>query len=252
MNLLITGLHGTLAPVLARCAEARGATILPWDRSGTDPEDVEASRLLLDTARPQAIAHLANGSPGWAGRLAEHAAQRKIPFLFTSSAMVFHHEPDGPHAPDDPRTAEDPYGRYKIVCEDAVRAAHPDAMIVRIGWQIDPQSPGNTMLVQLDRRQEREGCITASRLWRPACSFLEDTADALLGLLRNPRPGVVHLDSNAVEGHGFDAIVGALRRACARNSWVVQATTEYAHDQRLTGHEGLLPPLSGRLRFLGE
>jgi dTDP-4-dehydrorhamnose reductase len=166
--------------------------------------------------------------------------------------MVFHHEPDGPHAPGSPRTAEDAYGRYKIACEDAVHAAHPGAMIVRIGWQIDPHQPGNNMLMELDRRQAQEGCIAASGLWRPACSFMEDTADAILGLLRNPRPGVVHLDSNAVEGHGFDAIVGALRRACARDSWVVQPTTDYRHDQRLTGHEGLLPPLSARLPLLRE
>lgn len=250
MNLLITGLRGTIGPVLARRAGARGASVCGWDRSRTDPEDREASRLFLDTAKPDAIVHLANGSPGWAGSLAAYAAAREIPFLFTSSAMVFHHEPDGPHAPGDPRTAEDAYGRYKIACEDAVRTAHPGAMIARIGWQIDPHQPGNNMFTQLDRRQTQEGFVPASTLWRPACSFMEDTADALLGLCRNPSPGVVHLDSNAVGGHGFDAIVDALRDAFASDSWVVRRTQEYRHDQRLIGHEGLLPLLSARLPLL--
>lgn len=250
MNLLVTGLHGTLGLVLARRAEALGASVLRWDRRQVDPEDRDASRRWLETNRPDAIAHLANGSPGWAGGLAAYAAEREIPFLFTSSAMVFHHEPDGPHAPRDPRTAEDDYGRYKITCEDAVRAAHPAAMIARIGWQIDPHQPGNNMLMQLDRRQTEGRFVPASALWRPACSFMEDTADALFDLCRNPSPGVVHLDSNAVEGHGFDAIVGALRDAFARYSWVVRRTQEYRHDQRLIGHEGLLPPLSARLPLL--
>ena len=56
-------------------------------------------------------------------RIARLAAATDLPFLFTSTAMVFDHEPDGPHRPADPRTARDDYGRMKIASEDAVLAA---------------------------------------------------------------------------------------------------------------------------------
>ena len=73
----------------------------------------------------------------------------------------------------------------------------------RIGWQIDAgvngQALGNNMLAHLDDWQRREGRIAASTLWRPACSFMADTAEVLLGFVERQVPGVVHVDSNAHE-----------------------------------------------------
>ena len=245
MKWLVTGLNGTLAPVLAREAAAQGVDVLTWNRREVPPDDEAAAQAWLQASRPDAIAHLGMGSVAWAGRLALHAARHGLPF--TSTAMVFHHEPDGPHAPGDARTAQDDYGRYKIACEDAVRAAHPGASVVRIGWQIDPAQPGNNMLMALDQWQASQGQVGASRRWKPACSFMADTAAALAGLLRQPQPGVVHLDSNAAHGHSFLDIVHALRAAFGRDHWVVQANDDYVHDQRLVDGQPRLPPLSRRL-----
>jgi dTDP-4-dehydrorhamnose reductase len=165
--------------------------------------------------------------------------------------MVFHHDPDGPHAPGDARTAQDDYGRYKRDCEDSVLSAYPEASVVRIGWQIDGEQAGNNMLVALDAWQREQGRVSASTLWRPACSFMGDTAEALVRLLLAPRAGVQHLDSNAVEGHTFYAIACALRDAFGREAWQVEPNQDYAHDQRLIG--GLLvPPLSARLPALAR
>ena len=247
MKWLVTGLNGTLAPVLARKAAAQGVDVLAWNRHEVPPDDEAAAQAWLQASRPDAIAHLGMGSAEWAGRLALHAARHDLPFVFTSTAMVFHHEPDGPHAPGDARTALDDYGRYKIACEDAVRTAHPGASIARIGWQIDPAQPGNNMLMALDQWQASQGQVGASRRWKPACSFMADTAPALAALLRRPVPGVVHLDSNAAHGHSFLDIVLALRAAFGRDHWVVQANDDYVHDQRLVDGQPLLPPMSSRL-----
>ncbi|HEX2013043.1 MAG TPA: sugar nucleotide-binding protein, partial [Roseateles sp.] len=188
---------------------------------------------------------------GWAARLAANAARAGLPMLFTSTAMVFHHEPDGPHRPGDERTARDGYGRYKIACEDAVRAAHPGAAIAHIGWQIDPMQPGNNMLMALDDWQRREGRVAASRAWTPACSFMEDTAAALAGLLGRREAGILHLDSNAEEGWSFDRIVDALREQFGRSDWRIELHEDYRHDQRLlAGARRLMPPLSARLPAL--
>jgi dTDP-4-dehydrorhamnose reductase len=164
--------------------------------------------------------------------------------------MVFDHVPHGPHAVESVRTAQDEYGRNKIRCEDSIRSANPHAMVVRIGWQIDPDTKGNNMLCALDDWQAREGCVSASRAWTPACSFMTDTALAVVGLVERPRPGVLHLDSNAAEGHTFDQIVAALRDGFGRTQWQPRVHEEYAHDQRLKGGEELVPGLSRRLPSL--
>ena len=251
MRLLVTGLNGTLAPRLAAAARASGFAIVGWDRERVPPHDEGACAAWLQACRPDAIAHLATGGPAWAALLAGHAGQAGLPFVFTSSAMVFHHQPDGPHGVHDARTAQDDYGRSKIACEDAVHAAHAAATVVRIGWQIDAEARGNNMLAHLEQAQQREGCVAASRAWRPACSFIDDTVQALLALLAEPAPGTVHLDSNAAEGHTFDAIVAALKQRFSRDTWLLRVHDDYRHDQRLAGGDTRLPPLSQRLPLPG-
>jgi hypothetical protein len=39
------------------------------------------------------------------------------------------------------------------------------------------------MLRALDQWQSDSGCVGASRRWTPACSFMQDTADALVAHL---------------------------------------------------------------------
>lgn len=246
MRLLLTGLTGTLAPRVGEAAAAAGWTVMGWNRHAVPPDDPGRARAWLQAERPDAIAHLAMGGEAWAGLLARHAAVAGLPMVFTSTAMVFDAEPDGPHRPGDARTARDGYGRSKVRSEDAVLAAHPQASVLRIGWQIDPERPGNNMLMQLDGWQARDGEVAASTAWRPACSFMADTAQAIVGLLARPLPGVHHLDSNAAEGHHFAAVVHALRRRFDRGHWRVREHADYVHDQRLI--DGLpVPPLSARL-----
>jgi len=243
---LITGLSGTLAPVLARHAAAHGVNVIGWDRRIDPTEDPRAVAERLDALQPAAIAHLALGPGGWAEAMARWAAAHDRPFLFTSTAMVFDAEPDGPHRVDDPCTARDDYGRHKAEVEQQVRQAHPGAIVARLGWQIDPQAPGNNMVAALNAQQQRDGTIRASTRWKPACSFMDDTAEALFGLLEKPVPGVHHLDANADEGHSFHTIVTALREALQR-PWNVDVDDAYVHDQRLVGGPTRLPPLRRRL-----
>jgi len=133
--------------------------------------------------------------------------------------------------------------------EDAVAAANAGASIVRIGWQIDATLPGHNMLVELDGWQARDGRIGASRAWRPACSFVDDTAAVLIDLIERPQPGVVPIDSNAAEGHSFEAIVRALQCRYARWHWQIAPNDDYRHDQRQIGGEQRVPGLSARLEL---
>jgi dTDP-4-dehydrorhamnose reductase len=249
MHLLITGLSGTLAPRLERRALERGWRVSGWDRRSIAADDSPAAQAALEALAPDAVAHLANGSVPWAGLLARHAAVRGRPFVFTSTAMVFDARPDGPHGVQDARNAKDDYGRGKSACEDAVRAAHPGASIARLGWQIDPEAAGNNMLAELDRWQARDGRVLASHHWVPACSFMDDTCEALCSLLEAPVPGVHHLDSNANDAWKFDRLAVALKHRFER-AWNVvpdESDGAYRHDQRLVGGSVRLAPLSSRL-----
>lgn len=244
MRLLLTGLSGTLAPVLARVARAQGHSVLGWDHRSLGFADARA----FDRLQPDAVAHLATAGPVESAQLAGLAAARGLPFLVTSTAMAFHHQPDGPHRVGDARNAEDGYGRLKIAVEDAVQAAHAQASVVRIGWQIDATARGNNMLAQLDRWQAEQGEVAASSAWTPACSFMEDTAAGLLQRLGHG--GVHHLDSNAEQAWTFAELVAALRERFARHAWRLRVHADYRHDQRLIDTApGLppLPPLSERL-----
>ncbi|WP_457326331.1 sugar nucleotide-binding protein [Roseateles sp. P5_E11] len=242
MRILITGLNGTLAPRLAEAARAAGHQVIGWDRTAVNLDDEKLSAAWLSAQSVDAIAHLGMASARFAGWLASRCPN----FLFTSTVMVFDHEPDGPHDVADARNAKDEYGRYKAECEDAVLLANERPVIARIGWQIDATRPGNNMLMTLDEWQKRDGHVAASRAWTPACSFMTDTAAALLALIERPLPGVHHLDSNSEEGWRFDEVARALAIEFGRD-WQVQADEGYRHDQRLIGGVSRLPPLSARL-----
>ncbi len=253
MRILITGLNGSLAPHLARVARAHAHEVIGWDRGAVSPDDAAAGDTFLHNTQPDAIAHLGFGSEDWAARLASWAAANDRAFVFTSTAMVFDHLPDGPHRVNDERTAKDDYGRYKIRCEDAIRAANPAACIARIGWQIDVDDDGhargNNMLAALDQQQASDGRIRASTAWRPACSLMSDTALALLQLIEQRGEGVVHLDSNEDSALNFYELVASLKVRFARASWIIEPHAEYVHDQRLIASECSavrIAPLSAR------
>ncbi|MEZ0230374.1 MAG: sugar nucleotide-binding protein [Planctomycetota bacterium] len=244
---LVTGLNGTVAPVLRAALEARGRACAGWDRRASSPDDPGAVRAHLDALDPAVVCHLALGAEAWAAELAAWCARRGRPFLFTSTAMVFHRDPDGPHRPGDERTARDEYGRYKIRCEDLVRAANPAAIVARIGWQIGETRGGNQMLENLAGRVARGEPIRASTKWIPATSFLVDTAETLRTLLEAGEGGTFHVDGNAETRWSFFEIVEGLRKRFGDSSWRVEACEDYVHDQRLVDERVKVRAISRRL-----
>lgn len=247
MQILITGQSGTLAPHFRRHLENEGHQILGWDRSAINPDEAGACKTWLSEHSPDAIIHLALGSEHWAERLAAWCAKNVRPFVFTSTAMVFDAAFGGPHKPSDERTARDEYGRYKIRCENLIKAANEDALIVRIGWQIDFGRQGNNMARQLSEEHDRQGHVNASRLWKPASSLMSDTAAATWSLVSAGETGLYHLDSNAADALTFEALAGLLGNALGE-SWCVRPNEDYEHDQRLIDDRVTMPSLRARLQ----
>lgn len=232
MQILVTGMSGTVAPRFASVAFAAEHDITPWQREQVSPNDPAACGRFLDEQRPDAIVHMAFGAESWAGQLAGHAARRGVPFVFTSTTMVFAARPNGPYTIASPRTATDEYGAYKMRCEDAIWAANPAAMIARLGYQIDSDGLGNNMVAHTDAQQAADGSVSASRRWIPACAFLDDTAAALLSLVIEPKAGLHHLDANASTAWSHARILQSLASSLGR-TWKIVETDDPEHDQRL-------------------
>lgn len=243
---IVTGVNGTLAPVLVEKLKQNGVETTAWDRALVPPDDIDSIRAFLDKVQPDVLCHLAMGNANWAEMLAKETSLRNIKLLFTSTAMVFDHVPNGPHKINDTRTAKDDYGRDKIACEDRILSNNPNALIVRIGWQIAWTHFGNNMFAHLQKSHAENGFIDASEAWYPACSLMTDTCDAIFNLMAARKSGLYQLDSNRLNKLSFADIV---RRISDKHSlnWNVRVNQDYVHDQRLLDERIEIPCISNHL-----
>ena len=222
-KVLITGMNGTVAPAIAEELRARGDEVVPWDRGAVSPDDRGAVERFIREVQPSALIHCAMGSAQWAEDMARVCAEEGSTFLYVSSASVYGTQQQGPFTVDDVPVPSDDYGRYKLECEQRVRAANADARIVRIGWQIALRPGGNNMVAYLIARQAEHGHISASTEWFPACSFLDDTARALVDTLDLPS-GLYLLDGNP--GWSFAQVARGLNAAMGGH-WDVRPCDDF-------------------------
>ena len=245
MKIIITGMNGTVAPVLAAHLQQHGHSVTAWNRNEVPPDHEAAVEDHVARVRPDAICHLANGSATWAETLARSCHAMGARFLYTSSVSVFSTAQSGPFTIDHAPQPTDEYGRYKLECEQRVRAVNANAVVARLGWQIGTSAGSNNMIDYLTRKHDAGGEIDASENWLPACSFLSDTVAALAALLvdGNAR-GIYHFESNP--GLSFFEIATRLN-ARDRRGWNIRRTTEPRWDQRLIDPRVRLASLTARL-----
>ncbi|MDV6253500.1 sugar nucleotide-binding protein [Vibrio sp. EA2] len=244
-RILMTGLTGSLGPIVARQFTARGWEVIEWNHYDNPPNNKELCEQFLNPLEVDAICHMALGREEWAAWLADKCAKRNIPYLFTSTAMVFDSSNNGPYKITNERDTKDQYGLYKVRCEDAIWDKNPDAMIARLGWQFHDDKANNNMLSHLDRLFASEGKIQASTHWLPATSHMEDTAIACLQLIERNIPGLYHLDSNVHDQWSFYQLVCTMKKYYNR-PWIIERTSDYKHDQRLIDERIAVPNLSYR------
>ena len=247
MRALVTGMNGTVAPVLARALVASGAEVVAWDRGADPPRSREAVAETVRREAPGWVCHLATGPEAWAGWVAEACAASGVRVLLTSSVSVFAPRDAGPIPPEATPDATDDYGRYKARAEALVREAAPRALIARLGWQIGRAPGSNTMTDWMHREGTAHDVVRASAHWRPACSWLEDTADALVRLMASgdgASGGTYHLD-----GCGpltfYDLALGL--RAHLGGGWRVERTEEPRMDLRMADPRVRVRPVAERL-----
>lgn len=220
MRAIITGANGTVAPAVVAALASAGHSVVRWDRGRVPIDDAGAARAFVVEARADWFFHIATGSPAWAEAVARICGSAGVRFLFTSSVSVYGDTQQGPFTLHVTPQPGDDYGLYKLECEHRVLAANPDATVVRLGWQIGAAPGTNTMVDFLHRMHVERGYVEASTNWVPACSFLEDTATALVDATTR-EAGVYLFDGNP--GLSFHGIAERLGRRDGRG-WQVRAT----------------------------
>ncbi len=257
MKAIITGSHGTLGAPLSATLEQRGWSVIGWDRAALAIDDYAAMDEFVAGERPDALFHLAAASQPvgpqvgpeqawrvnyeWTSELAWICRQRGVPFVFTSTVMVFTDAAPGPYTIASSPNAEHDYGMHKRRAEERVFAQNPEARVVRLGWQIGEDLRGNQMAAWLAERSS--GPIEASLRWIPACSFIDDTVAALIELAGRG-PGLYQIDGN--EGWSFYDLAWALK-ARHRADWAIVPSFAWAYDQRMLDPRIELPSLAERL-----
>lgn len=244
MKAIITGLNGTVAPVVAKRLNSEDIQVIPWNRKKVSISDAGQMQNFIKSTHPEWFLHIATGPVDWAEAVAKICYRNDVKFLFTSSVSVFDNRTRGPYTINDQPDATDDYGSYKIECEKRVRSENPDALIARLGWQIGEKTGSNNMLDFLFKEAKDNGEIAASKDWIPSCSFLEDTADGIFQLMIKAVPGMYHLEGNP--GLSFIEIVRRLNRL-HRQKWVITEDNRPNRDNRLASAPQLVGSIIKRL-----
>ncbi|KDN58413.1 MAG: sugar nucleotide-binding protein [Exiguobacterium sp.] len=244
MKAIITGMNGTVAPVVATTLERHGIEPIAWDRSKVSIEKESDMRAFIESVQPDYFLHIGMGPVESAANLARLCGEYDIPFLFTSTVSVFSDNVTGPITPDTRPDAEDEYGSYKRACEQAIARANPGAQIVRLGWQIGDRPGSNNMMDFFEKEMEQKGVIVASTHWYPSCSFLQDTADALFDILTKRGPGMYQLNGNT--SHSLYDIASALAERHDR-PWRIERADEPKRDNRMVDTNCRIAPITNRL-----
>lgn len=256
MKAIITGASGTVGSALRQYLTEQGHTAIAWNRAETPTDDYAAMERFLRHHQPDVLFHLAVASEStgrenegwrvtyeWTSELAWLCRQLNIRFLFTSTVMVYSDDAVGPFTPATPTDAGEGYGNEKAQAEQRAFAQNPDAVVARLGWQIGEAPGSNNMVDFLERQQAEQGEIRASRLWYPACSFVQDSAAALTALATHPS-SVYLVNSNT--RWSFYEIVSALNQLHG-NRWKVIPDDAFVYDQRMLDERVPIPPLEQRL-----
>lgn len=229
MKVIITGMNGTVAPVVAEVYRQKGYEVVAYDRSITSIDNETEIKAFIKEHNPKIILHLALGPISWSEILSSITKELEITFVYISSVSVYSNDQKGPFvATDTPYPVED-YGIYKKASEEAIKAINPDAFILRIGWQIGHESGSNNMIDFFQKQMDRDGIIKASSKFYPSCSFIEDTALAIYEVVLNHVPDTYLVNSN----HNYNLFEIATYLKRLHPLFRIKETTDFSYDNRM-------------------
>ena len=259
MKALLTGANGTVGSALQRHLRERGDEVVAWDRSVVPIDQYQPMEDFVRSVKPDVLFHLAIASKGtgrenegwlvnyqWPSELAWITRQLGVRFVYTSTVMVFTDNARGPFTAASQPDATEGYGGEKRRSEERVFQQNPDAVVVRLGWQIGETGGSNNMIEFFEKGMREEGSIGCSTRWLPSCSFLPDTAAALRRAASVPAGLYM---ANANERWNFFEVASALNAAHG-GPWVLRPTGDFVYDQRMQDDRLAIASLKTRLPTL--
>jgi dTDP-4-dehydrorhamnose reductase len=206
MRILVAGRTGQVAQALA-AAPPPGASVVALGRPDLDLARPETIAAVVERMAPDAIVNAAaytavdraEAEPDLAmtinrdGAAALARAARGLPFIHLSTDYVFDGTKGTPYDEDDATAPVNAYGRSKREGEQAVTAANPDALTLRIAWVFSAW--GTNLATSMLKRAADGGPlrVVADQLSTP--THAADLAAAIWDLLARPAMprGVFHL-----------------------------------------------------------
>ncbi len=229
MRAIVSGSHGTVAPYLIKELKNRGIDVIVFDRNKVDILSYDAVYNFIKESKCNLFFHLATGDLKWISNIVEACKDLTIKVIYTSSVSVYNEEGTGPYQIDDIPIPNTEYGKYKYEGEKIVLTNRMN-LVARLGWQIGYEINTNNMYDYLVKQYQNEGIITASKMWYPSCSFIDDTAFSLSDLALNDCKGIYLINSNI--SYNFYEIVCNLKKKYNTN-WQINSDTSFARDDRM-------------------
>jgi len=214
--MLVLGGTGLLGHATAAELTRRGRPYAAPPRANFDLADLASLPARLDAFAPAAILNLSGFTDVGAaerpenhrmaallngelpGALADYGARRRIPFVHVSTDYVFDGTKRTPYLETDPVHPLQVYGATKLDGENAVLAANPAALILRVSTLYGPGRAHRPAYVDAILAQAKThaaaGGGTVSVVEPPVSSptYAPDVAPALIELLDRGVAGLVH------------------------------------------------------------
>ncbi len=177
--------------------------------AGHDAVVNAAAYTAVDAAESdEACAHALNAVAPGRSAAAAHAAGAR--FVHVSTDYVFDGSAAEPYAEDAPTSPASAYGRTKAAGEEAVRAAHPHALVVRTAWLYGAGGGCFPRTIAAAAAERGHLDVVDDQVGQP--TWARDVADVVLRLLAADAPGGTYhaTSSGRVSWCGFArAVVGA-------------------------------------------
>ena len=216
-KLLVTGISGFLGWHIAEHLQNDFQLLGIYNKTKPELKNTQLKQLnlidnqsvtdFLNQHQPDAILHLAaNSNPNDCEQnpssqiinvdvpehLAAHCATQNIPFLFTSTDLVF----DGGNAPYSTTDSTNPimnYGKQKLEAEQKILKIYPKAIIARMPLMYGlPKNGIGFMNAWMRNLQTGKNVYCFTDEYRTA-TFGGDAAQGIFALLKNKGSGIFHL-----------------------------------------------------------